>query len=125
MLVQVCFQIKDEEHNEFVKRKLKELKNKLNPETDKVLSCHLPKPVVESKGWNTDMCDALIDTFGDMYECQVIARTFEEAIKTLTEARIATAKKVDRIYVIGTQDIGNIDLEIQYFTDNKVQFIQA
>lgn len=122
MKIQVCFQVKDEVHNAEVKEKLKALKSTLN-DTDIVMSCHLPKEIVESKGWSTEMCDALKDIFGSQYLCMVYADTFDEAMSNMDEFRRKTALQADKIFVIGEQSVKNIALEIQYFTNNKVQFI--
>ena len=70
MVIQVCFQIKDDEHNNYVIQKLKEIKETLNKE-DRIISCHLPRQIVVDKGWSTQMVDALEDIFGSQYECYV------------------------------------------------------
>lgn len=122
MRIQVCFQVKDEAHNAEVKEKLKALKATLN-NGDIVMSCHLPKSIVEAKGWSTEMCDALTEIFGNQYLCMVYADTFDEAMDKMNVYRRETALKADKIFVIGEQSVKNIALEIQYFTNNRVQFI--
>lgn len=122
MRIQVCFQVKDEAHNAYVIEKLKALKETLN-NNDVIMSCHLPKTIVESKGWSTEMCDALKDIFGKQYLCMVYADNFDDVMANMDVYRRETALKADKIFIIGEQSVKNIALEIQYFTNNKVQFI--
>jgi len=120
MVIQLCFQIKDAEHNAMVIKKLKEIKK---DETYKFISCHMPRHIVETKGWSTEMIDALEEIFGAQYECLIKDSTFEEAINNINTYRTEAAKKADKILIIGEQSIANIALEIELFTQSRVHFI--
>lgn len=122
MVIQICFQVKDKKHNEEVLEKLKVLKSTLKG-TDKVISCHLPLEVVEKEGFDTTMVQALLDIFGEQYECLVKADTLEMAMKYLNVYRTTAAERADRIFIIGPQDIGNIALELELFSRGKIKFL--
>lgn len=122
MRIQVCFQVKDEEHNNQVIEKLKELKGKIAPE-DTIISCHLPKCIVEEKGWSTMMVDALNSIFENQYISLVNAENFDEAMSKMNDYRKEASQIADKIYVIGEQSIANIALEIEMFTNKNIQFL--
>lgn len=69
------------------------------------------------------MCEYLEDIFGYKYKCMVTGKTFETAIKEMNTYRSNTAKLADKIVIIEEQSISNIALEVELFTNNKIEFI--
>lgn len=122
MIIQVCFQVKDDTHNNMVIEKLQELKGRITEE-DLVISCHLPKHIIEEKGFDPKMTDALNSTFAGQYKCYTKADTFAEAMKNINSFREKAAYDADKIFIIGEQSIANIALEIELFTNSMVEFL--
>jgi hypothetical protein len=122
MKLQLCFSAKTKEQSDIVLGKLKSLKEKLDEQYGEytVHSCHLTKKIVLEKGFDTTIVDGFAEIFGDKYHCEVTANNFEDAMKEMNSYRIATSKKVDRLVILSTEQVSNVALELQYFTDNKV-----
>ena len=123
-MIQLCFRIKDENHNKEVRDSITKIKNDLDKEIGqgkyKILSCHLNKEVVKSKGFDPTMINFLYDTFGEDYINMCDAKTFEEAIRKMNIFRQATATNVDRLYVV-KEEIGNVAYELELFTNKRVR----
>lgn len=122
--IQLCFRIGNDEHNEGVRNDILKIKDELDTELGvgnyKILSCHLNKEIVAAKGFDPTMINFLHDTFGEDYVNSCFASTFEEAMENMNAYRIGVASVVDRLYII-KEEIGNIALELQLFTKNKVR----
>lgn len=122
--IQLCFRIAGKDHNEEVKNDILKIKGELDAELGagnyKIVTCHLNKEIVKSKGFDPTMINFLYDTFGDDYLNACSHNTFEEAMKHMDLYRKDVAARVDRLYII-KEEIGNISLELQLFTNNKVR----
>lgn len=121
MIIQLCFQVKDQAHNDGIKEKLKTIKTMFP--TDAFISCHLTEEICIAEGFNTDMVHALHQIFGDKYKSMVTASTFDAAMMHMPVYRCSASKIADKIIVVGEQSIANIALELQLFTENRVEFI--
>lgn len=124
MKIQLCFRVADDAHNSMVLAKLEEVKGKLEAtgEDYTVMSCHLNRQVLEEKGWGTMIIDGLENIFGDRYINKCTATTMAEALANMNVYRAETANEVDNIFIIGEQSVGNIALEVELFTNKKIQF---
>lgn len=125
MKIQFCFSV-NKDGNEEIIRKMKEIKEKLEKEYGEeyeILSCHLPRKILEEKNFSTEIADAFEDIFGDKYKCQVKADTFEEAMKNINSYRIKTSQCVDRLFILSNSSVSNIALELEYFTNKKIMYI--
>lgn len=123
-IVQVCFTVGTEEENNVIIEKLKAMKDQLEKQYGEayiVESCHLPRKIVEEKGFSTQIVDAFDEIFGDKYACQVHADTFEEAMKNMDKYREALSLKADKLFIVSEQKINGVALELNLFTHNKVQ----
>lgn len=122
--IQLCFRIADEQHNEEVKAGILNIKSELDSELGsgnyKIVSCHLSKEIVEVKGFDPTMINFLHDTFGEDYINLCSAKTFEDAMKEMNTYRTGAATVVDRLYIV-KEEIGNISLELELFTNRKVR----
>lgn len=122
--IQLCFRITGKDHNEEVRDNILKIKDELDAELGagnyKIISCHLNKEIVQAKGFDPTMINFLHDTFGEDYINRCCANTFEEAMKNVNLYRKDVAASVDRLYIIN-EEIGNISLELQLFTNNKVR----
>lgn len=124
MKIQFCFSV--EKDNKEIIRKMSEIKDKLETEYNgdyEILSCHLPRKIIEEKNFSTEIIDAFENIFGSKYKCQVEADTFNEAIKNLDSYRIKTAQMADRLFILSNEKVTNIALELEYFTNKKVMYI--
>lgn len=121
--IQLCFRI-SEDTNDVVKEKILKIKNELDAELGEgnymIVSCHLNRKIVADKAFDSTMIDFLHETFGKNYVNICEATTFEQAMKDMNTYRTYAANIVDRLYVMD-QNIGNIALELQLFTNNKVK----
>ena len=122
--IQLCFRIGGKEHDEEVKEGILKIKNELDSELGsgnyKIVSCHLNKEIVEAKGFDPTMINFLHDTFGDDYINLCTSKTFEEAMQNMQAYRVGAATAVDRLYIV-KEEIGNISLELELFTNHKVK----
>lgn len=121
--IQLCFRI-SEDKQEVIKEKITLIKSQLDAELGQgnyiIVSCHLNKKIVEEKGFDPTMIDFLHDTFGKSYVNLCEATTFTCAMKDMNTYRTYAASISDRLYIVD-ENIGNISLELQLFTNNKVR----
>lgn len=123
MKVQVIFRI-DDVDNSVIFQKLKRMKDELVKDYGEdftVHSCHLPRKIVEEKGWNTEVCDMFEHIFGDHYQSEVTAETYESAMNEMNDYRKKVARMVDKIYVFSNESLGGVAIEIEEFSRGKIR----
>lgn len=123
MKVQVIFRTNGVD-NSVIFQKLKRMKDELVKDYGEdftVHSCHLPRKIVEEKGWSTEVCDMFDTIFGDHYKCEVTAETYDLAMSELNNYRKKVARMVDKIYVISNETLGGVAIEIEEFSKGKIR----
>lgn len=122
--IQLCFRIKDADFNKEVQESILKIKEQLDAELGvgnyQIISCHLNKKIVEQKGFDSTMISFLYDTFGERYTNMCEAETFDEAMEKMNLFRHAVSSVVDRLYIV-KEEIGNVALELELFTNKKVR----
>ena len=124
IIIQVSFTTGTEEENNIIINKLQQMKNKLDEKYGDeyiVESCHLPRKIVEEKGISTQIVDAFDNIFGDKYLNQVPANTFEESMKNMDKYRTDLSSKADLLFIISDQKINGVAIELEKFSNNKIQ----
>lgn len=123
-IIQVSFVTGTEEENNIIISKLQKMKNNLDEKYGEeyiVESCHLPRRIVEAKGFSTQIVDAFEDIFGEKYLNQVTADTFEEAMENMDKYRTELSLKANLLFIISHQKINGVAIELEKFTNNKIQ----
>ena len=124
-IIQICFTLKTGLTSEIIREKMISLKEKLDATYGEhcyeCRSCHLSRKLCIDKGFATDVPDIFDAVFGDDYICELHSETnFTEAMTHINEYRQNLAKKADRLVILNNESIGNVTLELEMFTQNRV-----
>lgn len=129
VIVQVCFSL-NALTKEQIQAKLHKLKKLLDGEYVgdgkpgyELHSCHLSKAVCLNAGFDSWLPEAFASIFDKNYVCEITENTLSGAMSAMERHRIDLARRADRMFILGDDKIGNVALEIQYFTDNRVNVI--
>lgn len=124
-IVQICFTLKTGLTPEIIRGKMASLKKKLDnlygEHCYECRSCHLSRQLCIDKGFTTDVPDIFDAVFGDDYVCELHSETnFDNAMSKINEYRLNLAKKADKLVILNNESIGNVTLELEMFTQNRV-----
>lgn len=126
-LIQVCFTLKTGLSMEELRKKMLNLKLKLDEQYGEnqytVSSCHLSKKLCIDKGFTTDVPDMFEDVFGKNYICALTEDTFDEAMANINSHREALSKKADKLVILAGETVTNVALELELFTQNRVMVL--
>lgn len=87
-------------------------------------SCHLSRKLCIEKGFATDVPDIFDAVFGDDYVCELHSETnFADAMTRINDYRQNLAKKADKLVILNNENIGNVALELEMFTQNRVMIL--
>lgn len=123
-IIQICFSLNTGLSMSDIEYKLIELKDKLNNkygvDNYEVRSCHLSRKICLNKGYTTDIPDLFDEIFGSNYVCELTEDTFDEAMTHIMDHRKELSKKADNLVLLSSDQITNVALELQLFTQNRV-----
>ena len=76
------------------------------------------------KGFATNVPDIFDAVFGDDYVCELHSETnFTDAMTRINDYRTNLAKKADKLVILNNESIGNVALELELFTQNRVMIL--
>lgn len=124
-IIQICFSLKTGLTPEMIEKKLIKLREKLDEKygTGNYIcsSCHLSKTLCEEKGFDTSVPDMFEDIFGTNYVCELESEPdFATAMKNINEHRAQLAQKAEDLVLLSNDQITNVALELELFTQNHV-----
>ena len=124
-IIQICFTLKTGLTSKMIQEKMIELKKKLDAiygeHCYECRSCHLSRILCIDKGLPTDVPDIFDTVFGDDYICELHSETrFADAMTRIEDYRKGLAKKADKLVILNNESIGNVALELELFTNNRV-----
>lgn len=124
-IIQICFTLKTGLTPEIIREKMISLKEKLDNLYGKhcyeCRSCHLSRKLCIDKGFTTDIPDIFDAVFGDAYICELHSETkFDEAMTRINTYRQNLAKKADKLVILNNENVNNVALELELFTQNRV-----
>lgn len=126
-IVQISFSMKTGLKMEELKSKLINLKSKLIEEFGEdgyeLRSCHLSRKLCIEHGLDTAVPDMFEEIYGDKYVCELTEDTYASAIADINTHRTILSVKADKLVILSNDSIGNVALELQLFTNNKVAII--
>lgn len=127
-IIQICFTLKTGLTSETILEKMKLLKAKLDnlygEHCYECRSCHLSRKLCIEKGFATDVPDIFDAVFGDDYVCELHSETnFADAMTRINDYRQNLAKKADKLIILNNESIGNVALELEMFTQNRVMIL--
>lgn len=125
IIVQISFSLKTGLTMTDIREKLQALKTKLDNAYSKyeVHSCHLSKTICVNSSLTTEIPDLFEEIFGSKYICELTETTLNEALNNMDNHRTDLAKKADRLVLLAKDELTNVALELQLFTDNHVLVI--
>lgn len=125
VIVQISFSLKTGLTTADIREKLQALKTKLDnayPNYE-VHSCHLSRTICVNSSLTTEIPDLFEEIFGSKYICELTETTLNEALNNMKNHRTDLAKKADRLVLLAKDELTNVALELQLFTDNHVLVI--
>lgn len=127
-IIQICFTLKTGLTPEIIREKMESLKEKLDnlygEHCYECRSCHLSRQLCMDKGFTTEVPDIFDAVFGDDYVCELHSETnFTDAMTHINDYRTNLAKKADKLVILNNESIGNVALELELFTQNRVMIL--
>lgn len=127
-IIQICFSLKTGLTPAVIQTKMLELKEKLDSIYGKhnyeCRSCHLSRTLCLDKGLPTDVPDIFDNVFGNDYVCELHKETdFATAIGNINEYRKQLAAKADKLVILNNENVNNVALELELFTQNRVMIL--
>lgn len=127
-IVQICFSLKTGLTLSDIKNKLIMLKEQLDAIYGEggyeCRSCHLSRTLCINKGFTTDIPDMFDDIFGNQYICELKDETnFDTAMSKINDYRKQLAMKADKLVILNGENITNVALELELFTQHRVMIL--
>lgn len=123
-IIQICFSLKGKLTNDDIREKMQKLKTELDRYYDSdpylVKSCHLTRTICLDAGFDTAIPDMFDEVFGDQYQSELTETDFKTATANMNKHRKDLSKKADRLVLLTGEEIGNVSLELKFFTDNRI-----
>lgn len=106
-----------------VEKKLKKILNELKTDKNIVIyDCFPTRKQVEDKGFSLDITNVLENIPKEMRRSYNNSDSFDEYMVNLPKIRKKTFKKIDKLYILGT-DLGGVAEEIKIFTNKKIELL--
>lgn len=127
-IVQICFSLKTGLTLSDIKNKLITLKEQLDAiygeDGYECRSCHLSRTLCINKGFATDVPDMFNDIFGNQYVCELKDEIdFDTAMSKINDYRKQLAMKADKLVILNGENITNVALELELFTQHRVMIL--
>lgn len=124
-IIQICFSLKTGLTIPMIEEKLLKLKDTLDKKYGAsnytCASCHLSKALCEEKGFSTDVPDLFDRVFGTDYICELDSEPdFATAMANINKHRMELSRKAEDLVLLSNDQITNVALELELFTQNHV-----